>query len=239
MRDDNHHGGAGGTSAARGRAHGRHDVAHGHMGGAQVGGVPHHGAWGRGADDPDLHAVALNNRERLPACSTTAHYGVCRQKRKSCLCDDAGEQRYAVVELVIAHGCRVVLHGVHGRDHGVWCGGVDARRTVGERISLQQVAGVDEDDALWVGRANGIDDGRGAGEAAGRFGGVGVVVPAAEAAVHVGRGGDDDFGAAGWLGAHGPGCQCDDGSGNENCEPFHWKETTPWREGGRELGAPL
>jgi hypothetical protein len=172
---------------------GRRDRADGHAGGAKVRRIPAHGAGRRRADDADVHAIAADHRPRTPGArraSTGRVGGEQLERRRRHFAMQRGN---AVIELMIADGHRVVVHGVHRGDHGAWLQRVDARGGKGERIPLQKITGIDQHHAIRIRGADGIDDRRRAGESAGGFRGVGVVVPAADATVHVGGRRDDNI----------------------------------------------
>ena len=139
---------------------------------------------------PPRSTTVQPRKARLPS----GRLALAARSGNSRLACRALEERYAVVELVVAHRGRVVAHGVHrGHDRVRGVGGRHARRDEAERVALNDVAGVYENDAT-VGRVpQRVHDGRGAGEPDRRIRGVEVVVPAADAAVDVGGRRDDEL----------------------------------------------
>ena len=114
------------------------------------------------------------------------------KKRKRGLAHRALERGQAVVEFVIADCGRVVLHRVHRDDHRMRHRRIDARGHVRERVSLEHVAGVD-DDGQDRGRApKRVDDRGDARQAAQRVRAISVVIPTADVAVDIGRRGNDE-----------------------------------------------
>ena len=69
----------------------------------------------------------------------------------------------------------------------------DARRHVGERIPLQEVTGVEQDDAAGIRGAHRVDDRRRPREPAHSLGLIRIVVPRPQTSVNVGRRGDDEI----------------------------------------------
>ena len=191
-RDDDH------LCAGRARltdrgAHRRDDVPE-HDTAAEVVAVPDHRAGRRRADDADLDAAPLDERPRAKGRAAVGALRVCCEEREPGLAPGAFEERHAVVELVIADGGRVVAHRVHRRDHRMArIGRRDARGNECERIALDDVPRVDENDAARVRAPQGVHDRGGAGEPHGGVRGVLVVVPATNATVDVGRRRDDEL----------------------------------------------
>ena len=209
-----HHVGAGAAHPRDLRGDRRLDVPNGHAT-AEVIPIPDQGAGIGDADDGDLDPCAGDDRrarERAPAVEPV---GVRGEEGEACLRPGPIEGRDAVVELVVPDRGRVVAHRVHRRDHRARGEGIDPGRHIGHRVPLEEVPGVDQDHAVGGGPAQGVDDGGGAGEATGRVRRVGVVVPAAEAAVDVGRRGDGEL-----DGALGPERGRDEQGGGERRQPY-------------------
>ena len=159
----------------------------------QVVAIPHHGTRGRGADDADLHPAARDDGPSAESALAVWPIRVCGQERKRRLRNRTLEKWHAVVELMIAHGRRVVMHRVHrGHDRMRRAARGDARCHVRERVALEKVARVEQDHASRCGCPDRVDYGCRARKAPGEVLAIRLVVPAADAAVHVGRGGDDE-----------------------------------------------
>ena len=164
-------------------AHIRRDVAHRHAA-AEIAAVPDIDAGVRRADDPDLHAAAFDDHEGRKGARAVEAARVGRQEREARLRNGLFEERHAVVELVVADGRRVVLHRVHRRHHRMWHRR-RARRHIGHRVALQQVAAIEQNDPPGVRVAQRIHRRGQPSEPAGGFCRIGEVVPGAQAPVHV------------------------------------------------------
>jgi hypothetical protein len=95
---------------------------------------------------PGVDAFEDVRRERAPPGGDLAD--VCAQQREVQLTLPGAEQRYAVIELVITEGDGVIAHLIHGKRHGMLdCSGsgCDLGKVVGQRRSLNGVAGVQGD----------------------------------------------------------------------------------------------
>jgi hypothetical protein len=90
---------------------------------------------------------------------------------------------------MIADRRGIVLHCIHGGDYRICAVARNARSDVGERISLEQISGVEQYHSSRIGSANGIDDRCGASKPANGFGLIGVVIPGPEPTVDIGSGG--------------------------------------------------
>ena len=105
-----------------------------------------------------------------------------------------------IIVFVIPDGRCVVRHYVHRRYDRVDRILRDPRRDESEWIALEEIAGVEENYPPGIGGANRINDRCRSRQASRALRGIGVIVPAADAAVHVGR--RDDYYFSGFHRAH-------------------------------------
>lgn len=204
MQQHDHHISAAPLGLCHRTAHRRHDIGYRQPRLAQIVGVPHHRPRRGGANDGNAHRAharlrTFHHGPRRHECATGGFVHIGGEKRKPGLCDGTPEQRHAIVELMIAQHRCVVPHHVHRGDdrmHG-WL--TDFRRHEGERIALQQVAPVDQEHTPGIGTPDGVYDGRRTRQRVRGIGGIGVVVPRAEAPMHIRGGGDHEIEARGAL----------------------------------------
>ena len=110
----------------------------------QIVAVPYHRTRCGRADDANAHSPALHHRPARIGVGAVWAIGVRGQKGEGRLAKGAVLEGKTVVELVIAHGRRVVLHGVHGGHHRVdRRGGGHARRDIRQGVPLEQVPRVE------------------------------------------------------------------------------------------------
>ncbi len=153
-------------------------------------------------EDADLEVRTLRHPELLDDVRREhrqAGSGVDRigpEQRVGQLLLEGTEQRDAVVELVVAERCRVVPDQVHGVGHRVHAAGgdrLDLGEVVGERRSLDGVAGVEDEQRVAADPlALRLDQGLHLGDADVVVGGVVVlgvlvVVPVEDVPVEIGR----------------------------------------------------
>ncbi len=101
-----------------GGLHRGHDVGELHSA-AHVGRIPHHHAGRRCADNPDFHALPVDNRPRLELEGPVRLPGVGRQHWKPRLRYSALEVWNAVVVFVVADRGGIVAHRIHRCDDRV------------------------------------------------------------------------------------------------------------------------
>ncbi len=93
---------------------------------------------------------------------------------------------------MVARRGNVVADEIHRLDRGVGIARCDPGVVVGKRFALDEVARVHHDHSPGIARAEGVDDGRRPGEAAGERA-VGDVVPLGGVTVNIGGGDENEM----------------------------------------------
>ena len=155
--------------------------------------IPQHHARRGQSRNADLdgaarHQYGLREHQRARRVLHVSRYVVVRGLGRS-----APQEGKAEVEVVIARRDGVVLQRVQRVDDGLRLPFVVAAEERRERVSLQQITGIDQHDVAGIAGAQRFERRGHAGEPAGRHA-IAHVIPAEHAAVNVGRGDDDDVG---------------------------------------------
>ena len=170
---------------------GARDAAEAHARRGELRAIPQHRARRRKAGDADLHGAAGQDDRSGEERSPRRVIDVCRDVAVRGLRGGAAQEIDAEVEVVIA-GCHdVVLQRIERVHDRLRLPLVVAPVVGRERIALQQIAGIDEDDAPRIAGAQRFERRRGPRQPAGR-GGVTDIIPPEHAAVDVGGRNDDD-----------------------------------------------
>ena len=187
---DDLHVGALALQAGERRRGGVSDAPHADLA-AELSAIPQHRARCRESGDPDLHGTARQHDGLGEQRPTGAVFDIGGDVPVRRFVGGAAQERHPEVEIVIPRCHDVVLERVERVDDGLWLAFVVAAVECRERISLQEIAGVHQDQIAGIARAQRFQCGGGAREPAGRRG-IAHVVPAEHATVNVRRRDDDD-----------------------------------------------
>ncbi len=146
--------------------------------------IPHHDSGSGRSYNRDFHPPFFDDHPWPELVRSVGLESVRRQHRKARLLHRPLEIRYAVVVFMVAYRRGIVAHRIHRGDDRVR--GKLLHRHVGERVSLEQIAGIHKEHAAGIRAADGIDNSRGAAQPPGRLDGIGIIVPAADPTVLVG-----------------------------------------------------